>query len=116
MKRATAEITPLPPGSESVHNFSRFFGQRMYLVDNTKFWETWEPINIPPSPTDFYVTVNQAVEGRLDLLSYRYYNTPELWWVLAEVNGIFFPPDDLKIGMVLRIPSFTSIASLGLVR
>lgn len=116
MAKPTSELTPLPRGSEVVHPFSRFAGQPLYIDGGTKFWGTWAPVNIPPHPADFYFTVTEAVEGRLDLIAYRYYRTPELWWVIAEANNLFFPFEDVAVGTVLRIPSLTSITSLGLIR
>ena len=114
--KPTAEITPLKKGNVKVHAFSRFFGQPLYLGDRDRFWGVWEPVDIPPSPSDQYITVDEAIAGRIDLISYRYYRTPELWWVIAEANALFFPPEDLIIGMILRIPSITTLTSLGLMR
>jgi len=116
MAKTTSELTPLPRGSEAVHPFSRFFGQNLFFEGGTKFWGTWEPISLPAHPADSYYTVTEAMEGRLDLIAYRYYRSPELWWVIAEANNLFFVPEDVVVGMVLRIPSYTTITSLGLVR
>lgn len=45
---------------------------------------------------------------RLDVLSYRFYGTPELWWYLAYVNGIMNPLE-LEVGKVLVIPKFKKL-------
>ena len=116
MAKKTAELTPLPRGAEVLHAFSRFSKQDLFFDQNTKFWGTWDPVNVLPSPADNYYTVTAPFEGRLDLISYRYYNTPELWWVLAEVNGLFFVPEDVVVGLILRIPSYTTLATLGIIR
>lgn len=112
----TDEITPLPLGAENLHRFSRFYRQDAFMVASRKFWGMWEPIEIPTSASDKYLTVGDSHAGRLDLISYEAYGTPELWWVLAEANNIAFPPSDLVVGMVIRVPSAITVASLGLMR
>jgi hypothetical protein len=112
----TAEITPVQLNSERVHSFSRFFGQKLYISGAYKFWGTWTPTSIPFSPKDMYFTVTSGVESRLDLVSYKFYQTPELWWVLADVNQIFFPAEELTVGTVLRIPSKTTLITMGISR
>ncbi len=47
------------------------------------------------------VTKNEI--GRIDKISYKYYNTPELWWLLAEVN--YIDPFELYEGQELLIPN-----------
>lgn len=43
-------------------------------------------------------------DGRLDLVSYRVYNTPMKWWIIARFNAII-NPETAKAGMTLRIPN-----------
>lgn len=38
-----------------------------------------------------------------DSISYRFYNTPQLWWVICIVNNITNPFEELYPGKVLRI-------------
>lgn len=46
----------------------------------------------------------QVVFGdRFDLLAYRYYGDPTLWWLIADANPEVFYPD-LVTGSVIRIP------------
>lgn len=47
------------------------------------------------------VLANEA--GRLDLVSYRVYNTPTKWWIIARFNAII-NPTSVSAGMTLRIP------------
>ena len=112
----TSELTPLPKKSEVLHAYSRFFSQDLFLINGKRVWGTWESPKIPNSPFDNYHTVTQMDAGRLDLISYKYYQTPELWWVLATANGLFFPADELVAGMILRIPDLNQITSLGFIR
>lgn len=111
---ATAELVPLP--DESVHSFSRFFKQPIYLVSNIKFWGTYQFPEIPVSPFDTYHIVAELDVYRLDLIAYKYYSTPELWWIIALVNQIFFEFDEMEVGQVLRIPDKGTLTTLGLIR
>lgn len=54
---------------------------------------------------DVSYIVTQSTVGRLDLISMRFYKTPDLWWLIAHVNNIIDPFDDMFVGQELRIPS-----------
>ena len=41
--------------------------------------------------------------GRLDLVSYRVYNTPVHWWIIARFNSII-NPETAVAGTKLKIP------------
>lgn len=45
---------------------------------------------------------------RLDLLAYRYYADPALWWVIADANDIKNPLR-VAVGKRLRIPSKSTV-------
>ncbi len=50
-----------------------------------------------------------VAEGeRLDLLAYRYYADPALWWVIADANDIKNPLR-IEVGNRLRIPSKSTV-------
>jgi len=112
----TNELLPLAEHSEIVHDYSRFFRQSVYRESGEMFWGTWIPPEIPFSPQDVYHEVAEKDERRLDLISYRWYKTPELWWVIAEANNLMFPVDDLEIGMILRIPNKVTLRTLGILQ
>lgn len=56
---------------------------------------------------DAYLQTKHIVKeneiGRLDMISYKYYKTPELFWLIAEVN--YIDPFELYEGQELLIPS-----------
>lgn len=54
---------------------------------------------------DVYHKLEVHEVGRLDKLSQKYYNTPMLWWVIAQANDIFDPFKEIPIGTLIRIPS-----------
>jgi nucleoid-associated protein YgaU len=41
-------------------------------------------------------------------ISWKFYQTTTLWWIIARVNGIV-DPLSIKSGDILRIPDFNSI-------
>ena len=54
------------------------------------------------------VTVMAKESGRLDLVSYRVYNTPVYWWLIARFNGII-NPETAVAGTRLKIPKLQEI-------
>lgn len=47
--------------------------------------------------------VERKEVGRLDKISHTYYKTPELWWLIAEVNNL--DPFEVEEGQEIMIPS-----------
>jgi nucleoid-associated protein YgaU len=55
---------------------------------------------IPQSYIDYYI----VKEGDTwTLISYKFYGTIKLWWLICKVNNIQDPFMDLQIGMSLKI-------------
>lgn len=54
-------------------------------------------------------------EEQLDGLAERFYQDQTLWWLIADVNDIFFALD-LAPGDVLIIPTKEVVAELGLIQ
>lgn len=89
----------------SRNNISRYRNMWRVLDDQGDFYqESYDTIEIPKSSSDRLHEVGAGEENRLDLISYKYYNTPLLWWVIAEASGIV-NPFDVPVGTRLRIPS-----------
>ena len=74
--------------------------------------ETSESFSIPEKSDDYYFVVTPKYENRLDLVSHKYYQTPLLWWVIAEASNIFNPLS-VPCGTTLRIPSKSSLYGYG---
>lgn len=53
--------------------------------------------------------VKEFEVGRLDLISYAEYNTVELWWLIAKMNNIIDPLEEVNTGLVLQIPSIIQL-------
>ena len=64
--------------------------------------------SIPESEDDLYHEVTAGEAGKLDTLSYYYYGTVNLWWVIASANGVLNPLR-VEAGTKLRIPSIEKV-------
>jgi hypothetical protein len=51
-------------------------------------------------------------EYRPDLISARWYGTPELWWVIQEYNDFFRMPQDFYVNRMIKIPDSDQTISL----
>ena len=66
-------------------------------------------LKLEEDSTDTVIIVTQKYEKRPDQLANDVYNDDSLWWAIYEVNNIRDPFFDLKMGMILRIPSKTRV-------
>lgn len=74
--------------------------------DGAVFWELTEFPKILQETQEDDVLLRLKSPERLDNLAYRFYGSPQLWWVIAFANRFRLPSLSLKPGMVVRIPSF----------
>ena len=92
---------------------SRYKRDQRIVNDNLEeYIETHNKKTIAESSSDSYYVVTKKDEQRLDLISFNYYKTPLLWWVIAEASGIT-DPFDVPIGTVLKIPDISAIYGVG---
>ena len=88
----------------AVHRFSRLrFCALVEESDGTTYFDLPEYPDIP-SRTDDLVHVT-ADGDTLPLIALRYYDDTVLWWVIALVNDLDLPTQDLVPGIELRVPS-----------
>ena len=80
------------------------------VVKDRRRYGTWVKPDIDMTSYDRYA-VREVDENRPDLIAYKFYNDPTLWWVICQVNGLSHPFDDLTVGLVLKIPKIDNIAS-----
>jgi hypothetical protein len=69
---------------------------------------------IVPDASDDLFTVPPGAEARLDAISYKFYGTPALWWVIARVNNIEDPLTGVALNTTIRIPTKARLASEGI--
>lgn len=86
--------------------------KRVVNEEGDIYIETPNKVIIPETSSDAFYSVEKGYEDRLDLISFKFYNTPLLWWAIAEMNNIS-NPFDVKAGLVLRIPTMSSIYASG---
>jgi nucleoid-associated protein YgaU len=78
---------------------NRFDGKRVYKT-------TIYP-SIPPDATDIQVVSNDG--DFLDILAYKYYGDPSLYWIIANANNIGKGRMSVPGGLTLRIPVNISV-------
>lgn len=66
--------------------------------------EWWDRNLLQKDVTDIIYAVEKKYEGRPDQLGYLFYGEANLWWVLAQYNGIVDPIGELVEGKVLFVP------------
>lgn len=66
------------------------------------------PPPVPGIPTGF--DSYRVVQGdRFDIIANAAYGDPELWWHIADANPEVFYPDDLPIGVILKVPRLQAL-------
>lgn len=93
-----------------ISRYSRFHNTPLVVDDlgNTRYTE-WKPPFYGDVPEFIYVVDAKDID-RPDLISYRLFNTVELWWLVLDYNKIT-DPYTLQIGQKLKIPSVDVIKS-----
>ena len=54
---------------------------------------------------DDIVTIVKVGAQRLDVLSHRYYGTPDLWWIISQANNLGGDTMVVPAGTKIRIPT-----------
>lgn len=92
---------------------SRYGVYRLIMNDKAEVYtETVNQTPIEESDNDIYHEVLQEEENRLDIISNKYYGSPEYYWIIAMGNDLI-DPMFIKPGTILRIPAFTSTTKWG---
>lgn len=67
--------------------------------------EWWEKRNLSVDSTDTSFVVDTFHANRLDLIASIFYGEPRWWWVLAQINNILDPMQEVVEGRILFIPT-----------
>lgn len=67
--------------------------------------EWWERRIIPTDESDLLFTVDSFHSNRLDLIATIFYGEPRWWWIIAQMNNILDPQQEVYEGRQLAIPS-----------
>ena len=104
MEKKQNQISTLPRlDSELMVNIFHVYQQkdtgRYYynLLQNISF-----PQDLPASFFNEYVF---QYEDSWPLVSYKHYNTPNLWWIILLANNIMDPTKFPEVGSALKIPT-----------
>ena len=81
------------------------------LKDSYRYLEMFNNVSIPVRVDDLYHVVTPDEEGRLDIISNRYFGTPTYWWAIAIANG-YIDPFAVKPGTMVRIPSLAEVSDV----
>lgn len=93
--------------------YSMFANTPVYDVDNEVVFGLMKDVVVPDASDDLY-TVPPGGENRLDAISYKFYGTPALWWVISRVNNVEDPLVGVELNATLRIPTKERLASIGI--
>ena len=114
----TSELIPVDNASGIIYNsYSRFNNHPIYVdpITRKKFIGSWQPPTIQEKETDILFEITSSYAYRPDIISYNFYGTPLLAWVLAYVNNISNPfdrDDGFYPGRVIRITDITTLSVL----
>lgn len=75
-------------------------------TDGTKYLNIWRSFELNDEVTDetvFYLSYEVADDDWWDNISYYYYETPFLWWVIALMNDVQNPFEELEVGTNIKI-------------
>jgi hypothetical protein len=64
-------------------NFSKLWEYEGYTFFDVPDWP-----QIPETESDRYITIDSGYVGRLDLISYDEYGTPDYWWIIALATNM----------------------------
>ncbi len=82
---------------------SRLQFASLLTIDNFVFWDLLQLPVIVPQRDDIFYTITGS--DRIDLLAFKFYGDPILWWIIAAANSMESIPTDFNVGAVIRIPS-----------
>lgn len=71
-----------------------------YNINNTIRFE-----NIDYMPENLYTNYEITLADTWTNISYRFYKTIKLWWLICKFNGIENPLTDLIPGKIIKIPN-----------
>jgi hypothetical protein len=84
-------------------NYANIFN--VYTDENERyFYNILQTVNIPSNlPENYYFEYNVVYGDSWSYISYKNYNTPNLWWVITKTNNIINPVEQPEPGTVLKI-------------
>jgi hypothetical protein len=90
--------------NSTLNRASRYVGGGTTEINQTAI-EWWERDQFLSYPDDLTYVVERKFVGRLDLIAAVYVGEPRYWWVIAMLNNILDPANDVVEGLVIYIPT-----------
>lgn len=102
MKQNSIKDTALPKlRSDNYENIFNVYLDR----DDMYFYNILQTISFPTNlPKGYYNEYNVVYGDTWPLISYKNYNTPNLWWIILLANNIINPVIQPQIGQSVNIP------------
>lgn len=106
----------IPAKTIRLHPTSRYRNTRVYSDTKSSddpttvvFFGTWRPPRIVETrpPIQHWVAPDEI--HRPDLISFRVYGNPELFWAIAMRNNWMLPIADIQVGRMLLCPHLDDI-------
>jgi hypothetical protein len=95
--------TPLTkPKSRYVHG-----GETSYIPETRVGW--WEMEVFEHKEDDIFFTITPETAHNPMLISHKVYKTPAYSWMVLQYNTIVDLNEELKVGDVIRLPSFVRL-------
>lgn len=98
-------------------NFSNFIGNATFTTGKGKLTKQLQKLNWYDPRLQFVIneTMNcqqfeVKVPSYLPNISYKFYQTTSLWWLLGRFNHLIFPLEEIQPGVILLIPSISDIS------
>lgn len=98
------------PATVEIDTTSRYRNTRL-LIDgnNIVFFGTWRPPKIFETQLPLAHIVAPEEVKRPDLISYRVYKDPNMFWAIAIRNNVFMPLKDIRVGQTLLCPHIDDV-------
>lgn len=87
-------------------NNSRYEQIKLVYDGDTIRQSTPDSVSLAESSSDVLFVVSKKYVNRIDLISYKFYNNPNFWWVIAKRNNLYNPMI-LPLGTTLSIPNIS---------
>jgi len=86
-----------------IRETSRLRFANLSIIEGVESWDLPIYPVVEPAQDDLIHIVE--LSDRIDRIANRYYQAPDLWWVIALANDYKLLPVSLKEGHRIRIPS-----------
>jgi nucleoid-associated protein YgaU len=81
--------------------------------DNRYYYNLLQQVVLPDNlPKELLTTYDVVPGDTLPFISYKVYDTPNLWWVITHANKIDNPTIQLQPGTQLIVPTYLAVREI----